>query len=474
MFISAPLTSIFVTLILYLFQGVILGLSTSIPIYLTSAGATWREQSVYNFVHYPFSFKLIWAPIIDVFYIRRFGRRQTWLLPIQLILGIILIILSFYIDSFISGLRMMSLTIFLFFIVFFTASQDVCVDGWALTLFSTSNVVWQSTSQTIGQTLGRFLGSSFLLTFESANFTNRYIRAPLSLQMQNTGLFTLAEFIRYWGIGFLIVTCIVAFLFRERTSNQKDDTKTLKLIPTYLSIIKLFKKRCMLELVFILIISPFGYAATYFMTNIALVSNGMSRETLGLITMPLVLVKIIVPLILSQTHRPLIWFARLYLPRLFICVLIGIYILFTSQLVKFPYIFYPILMTLFVINETIIYLQLVARVGFYAQISEPRIGGTYMTLVSTLGNIGQTLSSSAVLLVASWLPKKHAYSIEVAGCTVIGIVWLLFTWRMMRRLQALPIDEWYSVKENDKPREMKAREDSNIIPNTNDVVSNVG
>ncbi|CAF3346180.1 unnamed protein product [Rotaria sp. Silwood1] len=466
MFISAPITSIFVTLVLYLLQGVVLGLSTSIPIYLTSAGATWRQQSTYNFVHYPFSFKLIWAPVIDVFYIRRFGRRQTWLLPIQLGLGIILIILSFYIDSWIDNLRIVSLTIFLFFIVFFTASQDVCVDGWALALFSTSNVVWQSTSQTIGQTLGRFLGSSFLLTFESANFTNRYIRAPLSLQTHNTGLFTLAEFIRFWGISFLFVTCIIAFLFRERTSNQNDDNEKLKLIETYLSIIKLFKKKCMLELVFILIISPFGYAATYFMTNIALVSNGMSRETLGLVTMPLVLVKIIVPIILSQTQRPLIWFARLYLPRLFICVLIGIYIYFTSPLVKFPYIFYPILMTLFVINETIIYLQLVARVGFYAQISEPRIGGTYMTLVSTLGNIGQIVSSHAVLLVASWLPKQHAYSIEVAGCTIIGIVWLSFSWRMMRRLQALPIHKWYSVKEIDGPTEMNGQECSETIPNT--------
>lgn len=174
----------------------------------------------------------------------------------------------------------------------------------------------------------------------------------------------------------------------------------------------------------------------------------MSRETLGLITMPLVLVKIIVPLILSQTRRPLIWFARLYPPRLLICVLIGVFIYFTSRLVTYPYIFYPILMTLFVINETIIYLQLVARVGFYAQVSEPRIGGTYMTLVSTLGNIGQTVSSSVVLWVASRLPKNHAYSIEVGGCTIIGIIWLLLTWRMMHRLQALPVDKWYSEKEN--------------------------
>jgi len=142
-----------------------------------------------------------------------------------------------------------------------------------------------------------------------------------------------------------------------------------------------------------------------------------------------------------------------------------------SQLIKFPYVFYPVLIFLFVINETIIYLQLVARVGFYAQISEPRIGGTYMTLVSTLGNIGQSVSSSAVLYLANWLPKKHAYSIEVAICTVIGIVWLLFTWRMMRQLQALPIRKWYLAKENDILSESNTQELSETTANTNDTVS---
>lgn len=270
MFVSAPFKSIFVTLSLYVLQGVVLGLGVSIRLFLLSAKANWQQQYIYSFAQYPFSIKLLWAPIIDVFYIRRLGRRQTWLLPIQLTLGITLIILSFFVDSLISGLNVLALTFFIFFIVFLTASQDICVDGWALTLFSTTNVVWQSASQTIGQTLGRFLGYSFLLTFESGNFTNQYIRKPLSLPMQTTGLFTLPQFIRFWGIAFLVVTCIIAFLCRERVSDENNREEKLKFIDTYLFIIKIFKKKCMLELVFILLVSPFGYAATYFMTDLAL------------------------------------------------------------------------------------------------------------------------------------------------------------------------------------------------------------
>lgn len=270
MFISAPLKSIFVTLTLYLLQGVVLGLSDTFPLIIRKISKNWKLQSIYGLVFYPFSIKLLWAPIIDVFYIQRLGRRQTWLLPIQIILGVGLIVLSFYIEPLISNLNIVPLTVSMFFIVFLTATQDVCVDGWALTLFSTTNVIWQSTSQTIGQTFGRFLGTQFFQTFESANSTNRLIRRPLSLRTQETGLFTISAFVRFWGIAFLVVTCFIAIVFRERMAKNDHQEKKLRFIHTYLSIIKILKKKCMLQLAFILIVSPFGYAATYYLTRIAL------------------------------------------------------------------------------------------------------------------------------------------------------------------------------------------------------------
>jgi hypothetical protein len=48
-----------------------------------------------------------------------------------------------------------------FFLLFaMCATQDICVDGWALTLLSKRNVGYASTCNTIGQTLGNAL--SFL------------------------------------------------------------------------------------------------------------------------------------------------------------------------------------------------------------------------------------------------------------------------------------------------------------------------
>lgn len=227
---------------------------------------------------YPFSIKLLWAPLIDVFYIRWLGRRRTWLLPIQIMLGIAFIILSYHLEYLLVQLHITKLTVIFFFMMFLTATLDICVDGWALTLFNSANIIWQSISQMTGQPLGSFFGSSILLTFESANMTNRLIRKPLGIADQPYGLFTLAQFLRFWSIIFFLTACIVTFLFREQ-EQQKDisvtekeiNDKPLNLSTTYLYIIRLFKKKCFRQLLIILLGAHVGYAANVSMTYVMLI-----------------------------------------------------------------------------------------------------------------------------------------------------------------------------------------------------------
>ena len=266
---------VLVLLALYVLQGVTLGVMDVVPLYLVSYKATWKQLGLLSFIMYPFSIKLLWAPLIDVFYIRRLGRRRTWLLPTQITLSTTFIILSFYLESLLVQLRVIELTIILFFVIFLIATQDICVDGWALTLFGSAKVIWQAISQMIGYPLGHFFGSSFLLTFESANMTNRLIRQPLQMPDQPYGLFTLAQFLRFWGVVFLITTCAVTFLFRElptnRSNKRNHDMEDVGLIETYLYILRLFKKKCFRQLLIILLGSHIGYTASSVMTFAVLI-----------------------------------------------------------------------------------------------------------------------------------------------------------------------------------------------------------
>ena len=267
---------IVIVLTFYILQGVAISLVDVLPLYLVSFSATWKEQGTFSFVMYPFSLKLLWAPLIDVFYIRRLGRRQTWLLPIQVLVGITLIAISFHLESLLIQLRVTELAVIFFFVIFLIATQDVCVDGWALTLFTSSNVVWQSISQMIGQPLGAFFGSSILLIFESANQTNRFIRQPLGIPTQSYGLFTLPQFVRFWGVAFLVVACTVSMFFREpkgnANNNEEENVQTsVTLRETYWYVVRLFKKKCFRQFLVVLVCSHIGYAATSYMTYLTLI-----------------------------------------------------------------------------------------------------------------------------------------------------------------------------------------------------------
>ena len=425
-------------LILYLLQGVIIGFISTIPLYLDSRGAKWNEQGTFNFVFYPFSLKLAWAPIIDAIYFTRFGRRKSWLLPIQFFMGLTLFILSFYLTELIEELKVKILTGIFFFIYFLLASQDICVDGWALTLLADYNRQWAPTCQTVGQTVGRFIGFTVLMTLESANFTNRFLRKPFAIQNKSSGLFTIDQFLQFWAIGFIIVSSAIGLFVKE-----KPEEKHLNLKQTYFSIWELWKKKCLRQLAFLSLFSPIGYAATYSMTNLVLKRYGVSQETIGLINIPLITVKIIVPFCITDTHRPLTWFYRSYIPRLLMCVIIAVYIHFTPSLLSQWY-FYPILIAIFVINESVIYLMLVSRIGFYTRISDPRIGGTYITLLAMLGNLGAGLTTSLVLFTAGKIqPESMAYSLLVGICFFLGSLWLAIQYRTIRELESLPLEKWH-------------------------------
>lgn len=169
--------SIFILLFLYILQGIPLGLAGSLPMILQNRKVSYAQQAVFSFVNWPFSVKLIWAPIVDSLYSNKFGRRKSWLVPTQYLIGIAMIVISYYINSLIGDDQLLNtesstfnsfntdqinltssssseeikeepihkpqiylLTLCFFFINFLCATQDIAVDGWALTMLSRRNV----------------------------------------------------------------------------------------------------------------------------------------------------------------------------------------------------------------------------------------------------------------------------------------------------------------------------------------------
>lgn len=103
------------------------------------------------------------------------------------------------------------LTLLFFSLNFLAATQDIAVDGWALTMLKKQNVGHASTCNSVGQTAGFFLSYVLFMALESPSFCNMYLRA----EPQDTGIVTLPGFLYFWGWVFVLSTTVVAVMKKE-------------------------------------------------------------------------------------------------------------------------------------------------------------------------------------------------------------------------------------------------------------------
>lgn len=52
--------------------------------FLLQSKASYTQIGIFSIASYPYSFKLFWSPIVDSVYSLAFGRRKSWVVPIQL------------------------------------------------------------------------------------------------------------------------------------------------------------------------------------------------------------------------------------------------------------------------------------------------------------------------------------------------------------------------------------------------------
>lgn len=74
---------------LYLLQGIPVGLAFgSIP-FLLRAKLSYSQIGIFTLCTYPYSLKLLWSPIVDSCFSPKLGRRKSWIVPIQSIVGLL-------------------------------------------------------------------------------------------------------------------------------------------------------------------------------------------------------------------------------------------------------------------------------------------------------------------------------------------------------------------------------------------------
>ena len=247
---------------------------------------------------------MLWAPIVDSIYVSRFGRRKSWMVPTQYLIGIFMLILSQFVNTWLGNghdllPRVPVITLIFFSLNFLAATQDIAVDGWALTMLKRRNVGHASTCNSVGQTAGYFLGYVVFMALESKDFCNTYLFFD---EPRTEGLVTLSGFLWFWGITFLVTTTLVALFKRENkeSQNQSIDHPEYDIKESYSMLWKIMKMKPVLLLTAILLTVKISFAACDSVTTLKLIDYGIPKEKLALLAVPLVPLQIILPLVISK------------------------------------------------------------------------------------------------------------------------------------------------------------------------------
>lgn len=415
---------------LYFLQGIPLGLVLgSLPL-LYAAKISYSEQSLFSLAGYPYSLKLFWSPIVDACYSRELGRRKTWILPIQVMLGVLFYLWREDMDMDAPGATVADRMWKALALVLLAATQDIAVDGWSLELLPKDSVALAGYCQSIGLSLGFVISYTLLMT------------------MTSWGYWTLSGFLSFFSFVMLFSTVIVFLAPAESNHRVASDSNpssqpeigredTMSVAATYRSMVALLRTWPILQLTGILLFSRFVFAPSD-VSAFKLREKGLSNPDMALLaslTFPFeFLWSFVISKMNSRPGRELLGWRRGYLLRL-VCMAIEIYIVYGYP-VSFSWLLAMTLFRSFAGNYMI-----VSQSCFFASIADASIGGTYLTLLNTLSNLGGTWPRSAFLFALGF-GEDGFFPLSLA-CLVAGVfLYLMWVRGATSRLMLVPRKAW--------------------------------
>lgn len=508
------LSNICFLMFLYLLQGVPIGLMFSLPYILSEKKSSYNSQGLFSLAAWPYSMKLLWAPVVDSFYSRRFGRRKSWLVPVQYMIGLCMLFFSNYVHDVLETRNSVNLdndvqklTLIFFLFTFLSATQDIAVDGWGLTILSKENLEWASICNNAGATAGVVIGNTLFLVLESKNFCNDYIRPILGLQAQMDGIVDLKGFMNFFGIVYIISTTLIFFFkTEEKTKSYDSDPENSKISikETYVILWNILKLYPVREFIVILFTCKIAFA-TSGIRHLKMIEAGVPKEKLSIMNTPFQIIQILTPIFFGNASKPLELFLKVYPLRMLLTLILAVFVWLTPFFENtdhhYSWSFFAIYFILNGVYSLIFAVLSLTKTMFFTQISDKSIGGTYMTLMNTISNIGVNWPSTLALYLVDTLSFKRcestltsklsnsnvsnretyiktmqlvhmntcsdehqvqkcfdlggeciitvdAYYTLTGGALILGAIWLYHFSGQMLKLQSLPKSKWRVFKTN--------------------------
>jgi PAT family beta-lactamase induction signal transducer AmpG len=150
---------------LYFVQGLPYGFQVgALPVYLRENGISLTGIGLAGALSLPWIAKILWAPMVDRWHVRRLGRRRSWILPMQLALSAVCVAAAFTEPE----SRLVPLLGLVLCMNLFAATMDIAVDGLAVDLLAGRSLGYANIAQVVGYKLGALTAGGLLLQASSA------------------------------------------------------------------------------------------------------------------------------------------------------------------------------------------------------------------------------------------------------------------------------------------------------------------
>jgi MFS family permease len=145
---------------LYFVQGLPFGFqATALPVYLRDAGMSLAGIGLVTALALPWTLKIFWAPLVDRYGSPRFGRRRSWILPLQALLAAACAAAAFVTPD----ERLTAVLLLVLLMNVFAATLDIAVDGLAVDLLELPELGHGNIAQVVGYKAGMLTGGGLLV-----------------------------------------------------------------------------------------------------------------------------------------------------------------------------------------------------------------------------------------------------------------------------------------------------------------------
>ena len=142
---------------------------------LQEKGASMADQVTFSLSGYPFLFKIIFAPFVDLYFIRRVGKCKTWIASSTVAIGALLFAIAPSADSLTSPHTVEALTKIWFCINLLAVITSIACEMLIVKIFEADDKSKGTMLLELGMSIGGFLSYNLFVPLNSVAWLNAYV-----------------------------------------------------------------------------------------------------------------------------------------------------------------------------------------------------------------------------------------------------------------------------------------------------------